>query len=807
MWHQASGRTIGKGLRRVMLDVSIIIVSYNVREHLERCLSSIFNSTARRPAFEAIVIDNASSDRSPEMVRLDFPAATLIANSENAGFAAACNQGIEIARGRYLLLLNPDATLLDDTLKKTIDFMDAHPEAAAAGCKLLHPDGSWHPSTRPFSTLANQLCSRVPILNKIGAPTTSPEYLERELDPDAVRAVDYVWGAFLLMRREDVESIGPLDERFFMYSEDEDWCYRARRAGRSIYYAPVATAVHAKGQSSKLARERMRTELFRSRYMYFLKHRGRAVAEAYRLLLGLTACLQVIAVGIRWPRSEGRNERVRRFHDELSLAKSALTGRGFRDPQPPFPRPAATRAGDRVERAEGSGPAAGMRVADPPMAEKSAPRTRGEIRVLMVETGGWGGVALYAYDLCNALGKVGARVSLATTGDYEFAAAEKGFKAATVLLDFRSERAPANRLMGLVKKLRSLLKHFKNGARLLALASGGDFDLIHVQWLPEHLSLWVVRLLRLAGRPIVYTAHDVLPHEDGNRQRELFRSVYSLVDLIIVHSRYARDLLVELAPEAAGKIAIVPHGCSRIPLSERSDRQNDGREARTALGIPAGKTVASFVGSIRPYKGLDALIAAFAAIRRDLPDALLLVAGQGDVGPRADILSEMASEGSALTINRYLSLREIDAVLGVSDLLVLPYKHVYTSGILHLAQTYGVPVLARDVGGLAESIKHGETGLLVRADDPDALKRELRKALQDAGELARMSRNCLSEAEGARSWKRVAESTRELYADALRRRESADVAARGRRAVVAFFARAGARRRTSHDPSEAEPNP
>src|SRR5216117_2477265 len=85
---------------------------------------------------------------------------------------------------------------------------------------------------------------------------------------------------------------------------------------------------------------------------------------------------------------------------------------------------------------------------------------------------------------------------------------------------------------------------------------------------------------------------------------------------------------IAILPEAAGKIAIVPHGCSRIPLSERSDRQNDGREARTALGIPAGKTVASFVGSIRPYKGLDALIAAFAAVRRDLPDALLLVAGQ-----------------------------------------------------------------------------------------------------------------------------------------------------------------------------------
>jgi GT2 family glycosyltransferase len=312
-------------------DLSIVIVSYNARESLNCCLESIFSFPHCRLRIEVIVIDNASADGNADLVEVDFPAAKLVRNDLNLGFAKACNQGLAIANGRYILLLNPDTILFDETLERIVAFMDNHPDAGAAGCKLIYPDGSWHPSARRFSSVINQIYSRLPVLHKIKTRLTSAEYLAEELEPDGTKAVDYVWGAFLLMRREALSEIGPLDELFFMYSEDEDWCYRARKAGWLIYYAPVTKAVHAKGQSSKLARERMRTEIFRSKYKFFLKHMGWGTAVTYRALLVLTACLQVASVGCRWPYLARRQEQMVRFRDELSLAKAALVGHAFRE--------------------------------------------------------------------------------------------------------------------------------------------------------------------------------------------------------------------------------------------------------------------------------------------------------------------------------------------------------------------------------------------------------------------------------------------------------------------------------------------
>jgi GT2 family glycosyltransferase len=312
-------------------DLSIIIVSYNARDFLKRCLVSIFSFPHSRLGIEVIVVDNASADGNADLVEAAFPGAKLIRNALNLGFAKACNQGLAIANGRYILLLNPDAVLFEETLEKTVAFMDDHPDAGASGCKLIYRDGSWHPSARRFSSVINQIYPRLPVLNKIETRLTSAEYLAEEIDPDGIRAVDYIWGAFLLMRREALSEIGPLDELFFMYSEDEDWCYRARKAGWLVYYAPVAKAVHAKGQSSKLARERMRTELFRSKYKFFLKHMGWRAAATYHALLVLTACLQVASVGCRWPYLARRQEHVVRFRDELSLAKAALVRHAFRE--------------------------------------------------------------------------------------------------------------------------------------------------------------------------------------------------------------------------------------------------------------------------------------------------------------------------------------------------------------------------------------------------------------------------------------------------------------------------------------------
>jgi GT2 family glycosyltransferase/lipopolysaccharide/colanic/teichoic acid biosynthesis glycosyltransferase len=244
------------------MDLSVIIVNYNVRQFLENALSSI-ERALRGMEGEVFVVDNASDDGSAEMVRAKFPGVHLIENRENIGFSRANNQALSRARGELLLLINPDTIVQEETFRVMQAFFHSHPDAGLAGCKILNPDGSFQlPCRRGFPT------PWVAFTKIFGLSTLFPgsrllgRYNLTYLDPEETYPVDAVSGSFMMIRREVYEGIGGLDEAFFMYGEDLDWCYRVRQAGSRVYYVHDTAIVHFKGESTR------RSNIDELRYFY-----------------------------------------------------------------------------------------------------------------------------------------------------------------------------------------------------------------------------------------------------------------------------------------------------------------------------------------------------------------------------------------------------------------------------------------------------------------------------------------------------------------------------------------------------------
>jgi len=234
------------------MDVSVILVNYNGGQLIVQTLHSLFASTDPHLALEVFVVDNGSTDNSVSEIRQRFPDVKIIANATNVGFARANNQAINLSRGRYLLLLNPDTVVRPAAVDHVVHFMDAHPQVGICGPKVLLPNGKLDGACRrTFKTPSTYLYHGLG-LSRIftGSPTLGRYYLSY-LDPDMLTEVDSVTGAFLMIRRETVDTIGLLDESFFMYCEDEDWCFRAKRAGWKVVYNPQAEIVHHKGSSSR----------------------------------------------------------------------------------------------------------------------------------------------------------------------------------------------------------------------------------------------------------------------------------------------------------------------------------------------------------------------------------------------------------------------------------------------------------------------------------------------------------------------------------------------------------------------------
>lgn len=275
-----------------MTELSIIIVSWNTVDLLDACLGSIMAHPPRRH-FEVIVVDNASTDGSVQMVRRQYPDVTLLKNENNVGFARANNQGIQQASGRHLLLLNPDTEVRADALETLLDFLERNGSVGAVGARILNRDGTLQHSCYPAPTLFNEW------LHLFHLDRERREGME-SWDVTQPRAVEVLLGACIMVRGEALDDVGPLDERFFMYSEEVDFCHRLREAGWSLYWVPQAQVVHYGGQSTRQAATDMFLRLYEGKLLYFRKHRGRGAAWLYKLILLIGSLPRLALIPIAW---------------------------------------------------------------------------------------------------------------------------------------------------------------------------------------------------------------------------------------------------------------------------------------------------------------------------------------------------------------------------------------------------------------------------------------------------------------------------------------------------------------------------
>ncbi len=256
------------------MRLSIIIVNWNVRELLRACLASIEKHLAGF-SYEIFVVDNASTDGSADMVAKNFPSVRLIANTKNAGFAKANNQGIALAKGEYILLLNPDTECVDDSLKRMTEFLDTRPDIGILGPKLLNADRTLQPSVRRFPTPLSQALILLKLHHFFPNLPPLKKYFAKDFDYEKAKEADQVMGAAFLIRRAMIEKIGPLDEKYHIWFEEVDFCKRAKNAGWKVFYDPRFSIVHRGGASFAQRLSTDKQKIFNaSMRRYIKKYRG-----------------------------------------------------------------------------------------------------------------------------------------------------------------------------------------------------------------------------------------------------------------------------------------------------------------------------------------------------------------------------------------------------------------------------------------------------------------------------------------------------------------------------------------------------
>ena len=303
--------------------LSVIIVSWNVRELLAQALTSLYANADGIASLDVIVVDNASDDGSVAMVVSDFPQVRVIANRQNLGFAGGNNKGLKESFGDHILLLNSDTEVLPGALVVLMSYLDQHPDVAMVGPKLLNPDGSTQSSRRRFPTLPILFLESTWLQSLAPRRTLRRFYMQDQ--PDSVaQNVDWMTGAAMLVRRRVVEEVGPLDEGYFMYSEELDWCRRIRGAGWKIAYTPAAEIIHYGGKSSEQVAASRHIYFQSSKVRYAHKVHGTLVAEALRAWLLMQYLWQIALEGTKWVIGHRRSLRAARVSAYWRVLRSGL---------------------------------------------------------------------------------------------------------------------------------------------------------------------------------------------------------------------------------------------------------------------------------------------------------------------------------------------------------------------------------------------------------------------------------------------------------------------------------------------------
>jgi len=273
--------------------VTVIIVSWNARQYLTQCLESLFQDACRHK-MEVIVVDNASSDGSPEYVEANFPTVRLIRKESNLGFAKANNLGIGQSTGKYLCLVNSDVKLLPGCITKLVDFCEQHPEVGMVGPRIIGGDGKLQRSCRGFPTLWNMFCRALALDTAWPRSRLFSGYQMTYWAQDSCRAVDILSGCFWLVRREVLTNVGLLDETFFMYGEDMDWCKRFWQGGWRLMFVPGAEVIHYGGASSANAPVRFYIEKQRADLQYWRKHHSWLAQQCFYVISCVSHSLRVL---------------------------------------------------------------------------------------------------------------------------------------------------------------------------------------------------------------------------------------------------------------------------------------------------------------------------------------------------------------------------------------------------------------------------------------------------------------------------------------------------------------------------------
>lgn len=718
-------------------DVSIIIVSYNVAGLLEECLTSLFSRPADGLAIEVIVVDNASSD----LVNFQekFPV-RQIENRYNYGFPRACNQGLRQAHGRYLFFLNPDATVEPGALRTLVDFMEAHPQAGIVGPKLRFPDGKSQSNRRRFpgpglalveSTLL-QYHPRSPFKN---LPALKKFYFEGEPD-GRTQQVDWLVGAAFMVRREVVEQLGGLDERFFMYFEETDFCHRAKNQGWQVWYVPEAVVTHQEGQSSKQNVAARAINFNTSKISYYRKYYGRAYAAFLRgFLLGT----HLLEYAEQWAKLKlGHKAAFRREH--LQRLGQIMASR-FRPYRSSYPHAAADL----------------------------------DLCLLTAEYPPQpGGVGDYTACLKAAL-------------------EEAGIGSARVFTAEDAGDAEERREKSKIVNRKSLIGNRNWGWRVLPLIArdlkARPAQVVNIQYQTGAYGMHpAVNLLPLylrlklgAERPrVVTTFHDLLvPYlfpKAGPVREWINRLLVKTSDAAIVTNEADYQKALEWGANPA-RLWLVPIG-SNITPGPGFVSEAERNEYRAKLGLAKSDFAVGYFGLTNRSKGVDILLEALARLRQQEPGWKLVIIG-GEVGETDRTNREYARELAALSeklnletdIIRtgHLSPEETSRTLFALDAVALPFRDgaSFRRGSLLAPLAHGLPVITTEgqfskIGANGPQLISGRNVVQVESENPEALVSALEKVRHDAGLKEKLSAGALDLSRHF-EWDSIAARMQEIY--------------------------------------------